>query len=260
MSQMPVLFISHGPPVLAVSRSSVTQCWADIGRRLGRPDAIVCISAHFEATVPLVSGAAQPDTIHDFGGPPELFALTYPCPGEPTLAERIHQILSTAQMMPRINTSRGLDHGVWVPLLHLFPDADVPVVQVSIQTENGPRHHYDLGRLLGQLRGDGVLVLASGGAVHNLDEVHRFAKNAAPPTYARAFDDWLFDSVSRGENESLLAFESAGPQAQRCHPWPAEHFLPLLVASGAAGTGVPGRRLFHGFLYGVLSMAAYLWH
>ena len=259
MSVLPVIFVSHGPPLLATAEMPVTACWSDMGRRMDCPRAVICISAHFEATVPLITGTDRPETIHDFSGPPGLFTLAYPCPGAPQFADRIRRRLASAGLAPRLDRHRGLDHGAWVPLRHMFPDADIPVVQVAIQTENDARHHFELGRALKDLRDDGVLILASGGAVHDLDEIVRYRLASPPPAYAGDFDDWLNDAVTRGDSDALIDFQTRGPDAQRCHPWPAEHFLPLLVAQGAAGAGTAGCRLHRGFIYGVLSMAAFAW-
>ena len=259
MANMPIIFLSHGPPLLARMHTAVTACWAEIGRKIDPPQAIICISAHFEAVAPRITGTDRPETIHDFSGPAELFELTYPCPGSPRLAQQVYQRLSTAGLAPQLNPERGLDHGVWVPLLHMYPEADIPVVQVSIQTENTARHHYDLGQALGDIRQDGVLILASGGAVHNLEEIEQYKMTSPPPSYARDFENWLNQAIAKGASEDLIAFQTAGPQAQRCHPWPAEHFLPLIVAQGAAGKGIAGRRLYDGFMYGVLSMSVYAW-
>ena len=258
-TRLPVIFVSHGPPLLASTNTAVTDCWRDISTKIERPEAIVCISAHFEAVTPLITASPHPSTIHDFGGPADLFKLSYPCPGAPELAERIHRRLSEADLSPKLNPTRGLDHGAWVPLLHMYPEATIPVVQISVQTAKDARHHFKLGQALQAVRDEKVLILASGGAVHNLELIGEYQATSPPPAFAQAFDDWLQSTVEQGYSESLINFEKTGPSAHRCHPWPAEHFLPLLVAQGAAGTATPGRRLYSGFMFGVLSMAAYIW-
>jgi 4,5-DOPA dioxygenase extradiol len=257
--RLPVIFVSHGPPMLATAATEVTACWRNIASQIERPAAIVCISAHFEAVTPLITSNAHPPTIHDFGGPAELFKLTYPCPGAPALAERILQQLAKAGMAPRLEPTRGLDHGAWVPLLHMYPQADIPTVQISIQTAKDARHHFKLGRALQALRDEKVLILASGGAVHNLEMISEFEASSPPPAFALEFDDWLASTIKQGYSESLINYEKTGPSAHRCHPWPAEHFLPLLVAQGAAGDNTPGSRIHGRFMFGVLSMAAYTW-
>ena len=155
--------------------------------------------------------------------------------------------------------SRGLDHGVWVPLILMYPEADIPVVQLSVQTELDPLHHLSVGRALQPLRERGVLILGSGGATHNLPEIHRYKAASLPPEYAVAFDNWLEEAVTQGREEALLNYREEGPSASRNHPYPAEHFMPLFVPLGAAGPGARGRACHKAFMYGVLSMAAYAW-
>jgi 4,5-DOPA dioxygenase extradiol len=256
---MPTLFISHGPPTLSLLETPAAMFLKGLGARLPRPEAILCISAHWEAWRPTLSGPAAPSTLHDFGGPPQLFDLHYPAPGNPGLAERVMGRLEENGMACGIDPERGLDHGAWVPLRLIYPDADIPVLQLSIQTDLGPDHHLALGRALAPLRREGVLIMGSGGATHNLPEIHGRGMTDPPVDYAGAFDDWLATCIGEGRTSELLNYKREGPSAERNHPWPAEHFLPLFVPLGAAGEGVPGRVLHRSFMYGLLSMAAYRW-
>lgn len=255
---MPTLFISHGPPAIALMETPAAVFLRTLGARLPRPEAIVCVSAHWEAWHPLVTSGAAPDTIHDFGGPPALFRLRYPAPGSPETAAGVLDLLAKNGFEGAPDPDRGLDHGAWIPLMMAYPDADIPVVQVSVQTERDAAWHYRFGEALSPLRNSGVLVVGSGGAVHNLAEMGDYKIDAAPPEYAARFDAWLETAVTGGDLESLLAYKERAPDPERCHPYPAEHFLPFFVAMGA-GRGAKARGLHRGFMYGTLSMAAYIW-
>jgi 4,5-DOPA dioxygenase extradiol len=217
------------------------------------------MSAHWEAVAPMLSATARPDTIHDFSGPPILFEKLYPAPGHPDLAQRAMELLLDAGFEAGIDPSRGLDHGAWVPLMLMYPEANIPVLQLSVQTELDPEYHLALGRALRPLRHDGVLILGSGGATHNLPEIHQYQIDSPPPDYARAFDIWLEEAIIEGREDSLITYKKDGPSAEQNHPYPAEHFLPLFLPLGAAGSHTRGRPLHKAFMYGILSMAAYAW-
>jgi 4,5-DOPA dioxygenase extradiol len=233
--------------------------FGQLGATLPRPRAVLCISAHWETTAPRITGSTLPATIHDFYGFPEaLYEMRYPAPGDPELAAQVAALLHEAGLTADIDTQRGLDHGTWVPLRFMYPQADVPVIQLSLQSRLGPRHHLDAGRALRAVRKQGVLIMGSGGATHDLGGFRRHAVDAPPTDYALAFDRWLQDAISAGDTEALLNYAREGPQAPRNHPTP-EHFLPLFVPLGAAGEGARGRQLHAGFTYGALSMAAYAW-
>jgi 4,5-DOPA dioxygenase extradiol len=259
MALMPTIFVSHGMPAIVVQPGATHEFLQKLGRMFDRPKAIVCVSAHMEAVRPILTGAASPETIHDFPGPRVLFEKHYPAPGSPDLAQEGVGLLVQAGFRAQTHPSRGLDHGAWVPLMLMYPEADIPVIQLSVQTELDPQHHFELGRALQPLRSEGILILGSGGATHNLPEIHGYSVDAVPPDYAVAFDAWLEEAITTGQETTLLDYQKKGPSASRNHPYPAEHFLPLFVPLGAAGAGARGRVLHKAFMYGVLSMAAYAW-
>jgi len=258
MSRLPTVFVSHGAPTLALEPAEPGAMLARLGRELPRPQSILVVSAHWEAGRPAVSAATLPRTIHDFYGfPPELYSLSYGAPGAPGLAGRVKELLVAADMDCDESPDRGLDHGAWVPLRCLYPEADVPVTQLAVSPGLGAAHHLELGRALAPLADEGVLVLGSGGLTHNLREV-RFDAPAAPaPGWVRAFADWAAAVATAGDAAALVDYRRRGPQACRNHP-SEEHFLPLLVAMGAAGEGACGARMPGGFSHGVLAMDAFV--
>lgn len=255
---MPTLFISHGAPDMGLTRPPVAAFLAGLPASLPRPRAILCISAHWETRQPALTAATRPATIYDFYGfSPELYRITYGAPGDERLARKVLEMLEAAGVDAGLDPGRGLDHGAWVPLRLMYPKADVPVVQLSIQPHRGAEHHLALGHMLEPLRAEGVLILGSGGATHNLREFHNYAMDAPPVDRAAAFERWVNQCIATGDTASLCRFGDAGPHARWNHP-SVEHFLPLFVPLGASG-GDPGSRLHHSFTYGVLSMAAYGW-
>jgi 4,5-DOPA dioxygenase extradiol len=257
---MPALFVSHGMPTMVETPVPTQLFLQALGKQIPRPDSILCVSAHFEAWLPMATGTGHPETIHDFFGfPASMYEKRYPAPGDPALAREVIRLLADDGIEGRIDRERGLDHGAWVPLMLMYPEADIPVVQLSVQTEEGPRSHFDMGRALAPLRRQGVLLLASGGATHNLPDMRGRPQDDPPAAYAAAFDAWLEDALLTGKIEALLDYENRAPEARRNHPYPAEHFLPLFVPLGAAGPTAAAKRLHSAFLYGVLSMAAYAW-
>jgi 4,5-DOPA dioxygenase extradiol len=250
----PSLFVSHGAPTLAVERNETVEFLRGLGARLGRPRAILCVSAHWATRAPSLSAAERPETIHDFGGfPAELYRLRYPAPGAPELAARASRLLEDAGFAPVTSTARGLDHGAWVPLRHVYPEADIPVTQLSVQPQDGPEHHFRVGRALAPLRSEGVLVLATGSATHNLA---RLGPEGVTPVWAARFENWLHDRVTCGALEELLDYRRRAPGAALAHPTD-EHLLPLFVAAGAGGEGARAESLHRGWTMGSLSMAAY---
>jgi 4,5-DOPA dioxygenase extradiol len=252
----PAVFVSHGAPTLVVERNDTVEFLKRLGGELGRPSAILCVSAHWSTEVPTVSGAESPETIHDFGGfPDELYRMRYPAPGAPHVAKRVRELLGGAGLECSVSPGRGLDHGAWVPLKLIYPEADVPVTQLSVQPSLGTEHHFRLGRALAPLREEGVLILATGSATHNLS---RIGRGDVPPVWASEFDEWLSRNISDGALGELLDYRRLAPHASLAHPTD-EHLMPLFVAMGAGsgGAAVRGRRLHGGWTWGSLSMAAY---
>ncbi|MDY6903609.1 MAG: class III extradiol ring-cleavage dioxygenase [Thermodesulfobacteriota bacterium] len=256
---VPVLFISHGPPTILLMDTPAGEFLKQLGGQIPPPDAILCISAHWEAVKPTVSAGVRSGIIHDFSGPPQLFDQAYPAPGSPGLADKAVALLAAAGINAEQNPERGLDHGAWVPLKLMFPAADIPVVQLAIQTEKDPSHHFELGKALRPLRENGILIIGSGGAVHNLYEIQGHKINDEPVAYAAAFDKWLREKLTTGQTDQLIDYQQFAPEPGQSHPFPAEHFLPLFVSLGAGLPGEKAIRIHQGFMYGTLSMAAYQW-
>lgn len=256
---MPTLFVSHGSPDLILQDNGDVRFFQELGRSLPRPEAILCVSAHWDTQKPTTSGPDKPQTVHDFYGfQAELYDLRYSCPGAPGLAREISEILSEADFESTVSPQRGLDHGAWVPLMLMYPDAEIPVIQLSIQTGSDTRHHFRIGQALAPLRDKGVLIIGSGGATHNLREFGRYAMDAPPIAYAQAFDDWLAVSIEKGAGEDILDYRTLAPEARRNHP-SEDHFLPIFAPLGAAGKGAKGSRVHRNITYGILSMAAFAW-
>jgi 4,5-DOPA dioxygenase extradiol len=249
---MPTVFVSHGSPMLYLERDLPARAFlASLGSVVPRPTAILAVSAHWNTERPEVSLTAKPETIHDFYGFPEaLYKLHYDAPGAPALARRVAE-LTRAQP-----AEYGLDHGAWVPAMLGWPEADIPIFQLSVQPYMSPAHHIELGRKLTSLREEGVLVMGSGSATHNLRRLIRGAHDTPPELWAKAFDDWLAMTVEKGDAAALANYRNEAPNATDAHPTD-EHFLPLHVAFGAAGDGARGRALHRSFTSGNLSMAAY---
>lgn len=255
--RFPALFVSHGAPTLPLESSAAQAFLSGLGSTLGKPTAILAVSAHWESGEPALGAAARPQTIHDFFGFPEpLYRLEYPAPGAPQLAARAAALLEGAGFAAQTNATRGLDHGAWVPLLLMYPEADIPVVQLAVQPERDTRHHFALGAALRPLRDEGVLILGSGGATHNLYEFGRHARNAPPPEWVSAFQEWLAQTIESAAQDDLLEYRTRAPHAARNHP-SEEHLLPIFTAAGAGAPGVAGRRIHRSHSYGILAMDAY---
>jgi 4,5-DOPA dioxygenase extradiol len=256
MTSMPTLFISHGAPMLAVEPGAAGAALAALAPAIPKPTGILMVSAHWETDAPMASTAARPETIHDFGGfPAELYRIQYRAPGAPALAQRVKALLGAHGLPATLDPQRGLDHGAWVPLLYLYPDADVPVAQLSIQSHLGPEHHYRLGEALRPLREEGVLIAGSGSLTHNLYEFRGRATQIAP--YVRQFQDWMKAALEARDVQALLDYRERAPDAVRAHPTD-EHLLPLFVALGAAGAGDGARRITDEVTYGVIAMDSYV--
>lgn len=241
---LPSLFISHGSPMLALTKTPAHSFLRELGKKLS-PEAIVVVSAHWESITLKVSASAKPETIHDFGGFPQaLFECQYPAPGEPELAERLAMLLGAERV------ERGLDHGAWVPLSLMFPDANVPVVSLSLPVRWSNAELVTLGEHLSALREEGILVIGSGSLTHNLYEI--MPQESPMPAWVGAFATWVSERLIANDREALLSWERA-PYARENHPTP-EHFQPLLVAMGAGGDA---KQLHHSVEHGVLAMDVY---
>ena len=242
----------------ALDAGAAGEAWSALAARVARPRAILIASAHWETDVPGLTGAARPETIHDFFGFPEpLYQIRYPAAGAPELAARAKALLAQAGFTAVIDERRGLDHGAWSPLLHMYPDGGIPVVQVSVQTALGPRHHLALGRALAPLSGEEILVIGSGHMTHNLRD--RRPDAARPLAYAVEFQAWADAAIRAHDFDTLAEYRARSPHGVRAHPT-EEHFLPLFVALGAAAAGYRAERVYDGIETGVLAMDAYCLH
>ncbi|QIM53110.1 dioxygenase [Hydrogenophaga crocea] len=256
MNRLPTVFISHGAPTFALEPGRAGPALAALGRALPRPRAVLVVSPHWMSTVPLVGTASRPETVHDFGGfPAALYRLQYPVSGAPAEAQRAFDLLVAAGWSPRSDAQRGLDHGAWVPLMHLYPEADVPVFQVSLPARLDSASAWALGQALAPLADEGVLIVGSGSLTHNLYEFR--AGDPREAAYAREFSDWVREAVLQRDDERLLHTLSRAPHAQRAHPT-TEHFLPLLVAAGAAAPQRAVSVIEGGIEHGVLAMDGYV--
>lgn len=256
MQAQPTLFVSHGAPTFAIEPGAAGPLLAELGRQLPRPQAIVVVSPHWMTRDLAVTAALHPQTIHDFGGfPAALYALQYPAPGNPALAARVGDLLGASGYPVRLDPERGLDHGAWVPLLHMFPDHDVPVLQLSLPASIEPASAWELGRHLAPLSAEGVLVIGSGSLTHNLYEFRQ--SGGADEAYVRDFTNWARAAVRTHDRDALVNYLQSAPQARRAHPTP-EHYLPLLIAAGAAAPHAEVQVLDGGVTHGVLSMDAYV--
>ncbi|MBK9159954.1 MAG: dioxygenase [Nitrosomonadales bacterium] len=251
---LPVLFVSHGAPTLSLDSGETGAAWRQLGERLPRPSAILVISAHWETPVPTVSSAVEPETIHDFYGfPAELYELHYFAPGAPALAQAVVDALQQAGIAVQRDATRGLDHGAWVPLRLMFPEADIPVAQLSLQPERDPAWHIAVGRALRPLREQGVLIVGSGSITHNLRALFNHPQGEPSPEWVTGFCDWIAEKIEAGDLEALVEYRSRAPHAVQNHPTD-EHLLPLFVALGAAHDIRKSQRLNRVMTYGMLAM------
>ena len=252
--RLPALFFGHGNPMNAIQSNAFTEAWSAIGRALPRPRAVLCVSAHWYLPATAVTAVAAPRTIHDFGGfPRELYEVRYPAPGDPALARRVGELLAPVRVA--LDERWGLDHGTWSVLCHIFPDADVPVVQLSIDETQPPAFHYDLGRRLVPLRDDGVLVIGSGNVVHNLHAYAWGRHPAEPFDWALRFQDQVKRLLTAGQHGPLVDYDSLGGDAVLSVPTP-DHYLPLLYVAGAHVPGETVQFPVEGIDGGSVSMLA----
>ena len=257
---LPTLFVSHGAPTLPLTEAPARRFLQQLPDMLPlRPGAVLAVSAHWETPDPAVNAVAVNETVHDFTGfQRELYEIEYAAPGSAALAQRVAGLLQAAGMPTSIDRRRGLDHGAWVPLMLMYPRADMPVVQLSVQTAGGPSRHLSLGRALEALRREGVLVVGSGSFTHDLSRFHlyRDALAGPEPLWVSAFADWFDDKLSSGRLDDLADYRRLAPYAERNHRT-EEHLSPLFVALGAAGNGAAVERLHSSTTHGVLRMDAY---
>ena len=258
MTRLPTLFVSHGSPTLAIQDSPARRFLSELGKALPRPTAIVMVSAHWESSGgPAVSTATDLATIHDFGGfPPELFAIQYPAHGAPDVAKKVGQLLETAGYSVQVSQQRGLDHGAWVPLMLMYPQADIPVFQVSILRGASASEHERLGQTFAALRNENVLVIGSGSLTHNLYEFRGKELDSPAPAWVSDFGRWMKEALQEGKRDALLDYRRQAPSAERNHPT-EEHLMPLYVAMGAAGTNAKATQLHSSYEYGILAMDVY---
>lgn len=251
--RMPALFIGHGSPMNAMEHNRYTTRWTAMAAALPRPRAILAISAHWYTRGTYLTGQAMPPTIHDFRGfPPALSELSYPTSGEPALATEV--AASLAQFGAAVHNDWGLDHGAWSVLVHMYPAADIPVVQLSIDAMRPPRYHYEIGQALRPLRDKGVLVLGSGGIVHNLGRVD-WTNSLPPPDWASEFDELVKGRVLAAADETLIDYPLLGEAARLSIPTP-DHYLPLLYVLGSRMKGEAATIPMTGFDLGTISMTA----
>ena len=231
MATTPAIFFGHGNPMNALLRNEWTEGWAAIGRDLERPRAVLCVSAHWYLPATLVSAMSAPRTIHDFGGfPRELYQVQYPAPGDPELARRVQEVL--APLPVALDNSWGLDHGAWSVLMHVFPQADIPIVQLSIDETQPAAFHFELGKRLAPLRDEGILIVGSGNLVHNL-HTYAWGKHMPEPyDWAVCFETTAREMMVNDNFDPLINYETLGRDALLSIPTP-DHYLPLLYVIGA---------------------------
>jgi 4,5-DOPA dioxygenase extradiol len=257
MTRAPVFFISHGAPTFALEPGLLGAQLNALGAQLWGCKAVLVVSPHWQTPDVRVATTQTPETVHDFGGfPAELYSLQYPASGQPDLAAKAAQLLTAAGFVTDPDERRGLDHGTWVPLYHLLPQANVPVFQVSMPLSLTAAQAIDMGRALAPLRSQGVLIIGSGSMTHNLYEIRQ--PDANPEAYVQEFAAWVRAAVLANAVKPLINYRTEAPHAERAHPT-QEHFLPLLVALGAQQEGDEVQVLDGGITHGVLSMESYVW-
>jgi len=254
----PGLFVPHGAPTFAQRPGAAGAALTQAAASLARPRAVIIASAHWDTEVPTVGAAARPQTIHDFRGfPRDLNLIRYPATGCQEASVEVAAALRSAGFDAACDASRGLDHGAWIPLRLMFPDAEVPVIPLSIQADESPQHHLSVGRALAPLAARGFLVIGSGNLTHNLSDFQLAHRSAGPsPTYVRRFADWIWQRIEAGDEASLLDYRRLAPCAARAHPQ-QDHLLPLYVALGAAGGRGRPERIHAGVDDYVLAMDAF---
>ena len=257
----PVLFVPHGSPMFALQPGAAGAAMSDLAARLGTPRAIVVVSPHWETAVPTVGTGTRLETIHDFGGfDPRLFEIQYPATGCPEAAALVVAALQAAGLSVATDAARGLDHGAWVPLRQMFPDADVPVVPLSVQHHGGPAHAFHAGQALAPLAEQGFLIVASGNVTHNLRDWQIVSMTGQPtPDYVQQFADWIHTQMVGRHTDALLQYRQTQSHGSRAHPRD-EHLLPLFTALGAAGADAQPQAFYRGIYDHVIAMDGYAFH
>lgn len=243
----------------AIQDAPARRFLQEFGNQLPRPKAILILTAHFASAIPALTVDENPEIIYDFGGFPEaLYQLTYPAPGSSELAHKAGHLLQAGNIQCGLVSQRGFDHGTWVPLKLMYPDADIPVVQLSVLPEQDSAYHIALGKALTSLRDEGILVIGSGSLTHNLRALNQGGRNleAPPQPWVEAFADWIAEKVEAGDVDAIASYRENAPFARENHP-SDEHFLPLPFAMGAGTTG-KGKRVHASYEYGVLAMDTYV--
>ena len=251
---MPAVFVGHGNPINALAQNRYTEGWTAIGRSLPRPRAILSVSAHYYIPFCMVTANQNPPTIHDFAGfPNEMYRIRYPAPGSPDLAGRVKELLAPETV--RFDDKWGLDHGTWSVLVHMFPQADIPVVQLSIDETRPPAWHYETARRLLPLRQEGVLIVGSGNIVHNLSRYRWNDKEAGPFDWTVRFEDRLRACLASRDPDALIHYADFGDDARLAVPTP-DHYLPFLYVLGLRRAGEPVSFPVEGIDGGSISMLA----
>jgi 4,5-DOPA dioxygenase extradiol len=253
----PAVFISHGSPMVVLERGPFQDALAAFGQQV-HPKAIVAISAHWGSSTSIsISAAQRYETIHDFGGfPPALYQLTYSPPGSPELAQRIAGLLKSDGWKQEITTTRGLDHGVWIPLRLMYPEAGIPVVQLSVPLDLTSQQLYDLGKTLQPLRSENIMIFGSGGIVHNLRMFRGGPVDQPVEPWVKEFDGWFKQKLEQHQIADLLRYQELAPHAELAVPT-FEHFAPVFIVLGAASGSEKIESIFEGFQYGALSMRSF---
>ncbi len=251
--KLPSFFIAHGSPLLAIEDNEYTRFLERLGQELGSPRGIVVFSAHWDSPEQLLTVDVQHETQHDFYGfPEEMYTLTYPALGDPALSRRISELFKDNNLSHQPILGRGLDHGVWVILKKMFPQADIPVVALSVDSLRSPEEQYNIGRMLASLREEGILLIGSGGLVHNL---RLLSEKDEPEPWAVDFDAWLAKGLESWDLPSLFAYEKKAPHVREAVPsYGREHFVPLFYVMGTADADRRAKLMIQEYQYGTLSL------
>ena len=252
----PVFFMPHGSPYIDIVEHPVVDFYKDFHKTIERPDAIVIWTAHWESEVQQISSIVDYETIHDFGGfPEELYKMTYPCKGDPTLAKEVQELFKKNGVEAQLDDKRGIDHGAWSILYLMYPDADIPVVQMSVNPNATPEEIYKIGQSLQPLREKKILVIGSGATVHNL-RLMTGPLDAPTEQWALDFDDWLIKNIKEWNMENLFNYLKDAPLAEKCVPTP-EHYHSLLYAAGAGSKNKKVELLHRSSMFGNLTYTPY---